>query len=125
MCFLSMFAQLFVYVCVLCMYCCLVTKSCRTFAIPWTIACQVPLSMGFSRQFSRIELPFSSPGDHPRPAIKLKSLALAGRVFTTEPPWKPLCVYTYVKIHRTGHAHTHANVLILLYDNFFKSVKTN
>ena len=28
----------------------LVTKSCLTLAIPWTIAHQVPLSMGFSRQ---------------------------------------------------------------------------
>ena len=27
----------------------LVTKSCLTLAIPWSIACQVPLSMGFSR----------------------------------------------------------------------------
>ena len=28
----------------------LVAKSCLTFAIPWTVACQGPLSMGFSRQ---------------------------------------------------------------------------
>ena len=28
----------------------LVAKSCRTLAIPGTIACQAPLSMGFSRQ---------------------------------------------------------------------------
>ena len=28
----------------------LVTKSCLTLATPWTIACQAPLSMGFSRQ---------------------------------------------------------------------------
>ena len=28
----------------------LVTKLCLTPAIPWTIACQAPLSMGFSRQ---------------------------------------------------------------------------
>ena len=30
--------------------CCLVTKLCPTFATPWTVACQAPLSMGFSRQ---------------------------------------------------------------------------
>ena len=28
----------------------LVAKSCLTLAIPWTVACQAPLSMGFSRQ---------------------------------------------------------------------------
>ena len=26
--------------------CCLVTKSCKTLETPWTIACQVPLSVG-------------------------------------------------------------------------------
>ena len=29
--------------------CCLVTKSCQLFAIPWALAVQAPLSMGFSR----------------------------------------------------------------------------
>ena len=28
----------------------LVAKSCPTLATPWTVACKVPLSMGFSRQ---------------------------------------------------------------------------
>ena len=28
----------------------LVAKLCLTLAIPWTIACQAPLSIGFSRQ---------------------------------------------------------------------------
>ena len=28
----------------------LVAKLCMTLAIPWTIACQAPLSLGFSRQ---------------------------------------------------------------------------
>jgi len=27
----------------------LVSKSCPTLAIPWTVACQAPLSVGFSR----------------------------------------------------------------------------
>ena len=27
----------------------LVTKSCLTLVTPWTVACEVPLSMGFSR----------------------------------------------------------------------------
>ena len=28
----------------------LVTKSCLTLETPWTVVCQAPLSMGFSRQ---------------------------------------------------------------------------
>ena len=34
-------------------------------------------------------LPFPSPGDLPIPGIKPTSPALAGRLFTTEPPRKP------------------------------------
>ena len=36
----------------------------------WTIACQAPLSMGFSRQESWNELPCPSPGNLPVPGIK-------------------------------------------------------
>ena len=55
----------------------------------WTVACQAALSMGFSRQEYWSVLPFPSPGDLPDPGIKLTSLALANRFFTTEPPGKP------------------------------------
>ena len=44
----------------------LVTKSCPTLAIPWGVACQAPLSMGFSRQEYWSGLPFPSP----RPYLK-------------------------------------------------------
>ena len=59
-------------------------------ATPWTIACQAPLSMGFSRQKYWSGLPFLPPGDLPDPEIKPKSPALAGGFFTTEPPGKPI-----------------------------------
>ena len=36
----------------------LVSKLCPTLATPWTIACQAPLSMGFSRQEYWSRLPF-------------------------------------------------------------------
>ena len=55
----------------------------------WTIAHQAPLSVGFSRQEYWSELPFPSPGDLPSPGVEPMSPALAGRVFTTEPPGKP------------------------------------
>ena len=35
----------------------------QLFVTPWTIAYQVPLSMGFSRQEYWSELPFPSPGE--------------------------------------------------------------
>ena len=39
----------------------LVIKSCPTLATPWTLASQVPLLMGFSRQEYWSGLPFPSP----------------------------------------------------------------
>ena len=60
-------------------------------AILWTIACQAPLSMGFSRQEYCSGLPCPSPGDLPDPGIKpigLMSSALAGGSFTTSAMWE-------------------------------------
>ena len=68
----------------------LVPKSCPTLAVLWTVACQAPLSMGFSRQEYWSGLPFPFPGDLSHPEIEPKSPALAGGFFTTEPPGKPL-----------------------------------
>ena len=47
-----------------------------TVSTPWTIACQAPLSMDFSRQEYWSGLPCSSPGDLPDPGIKPWSPAL-------------------------------------------------
>ena len=51
-----------------------------------SVACQAPLSMGFSRN----GLLYPSSGDLPNPGIKPRSPALVGRFFTTQPVWKPL-----------------------------------
>ena len=48
----------------------LVIKSCPTLAIPWTVACQAPLSMGFSRREYWSGLSFPSPEDLPNPGIE-------------------------------------------------------
>ena len=40
------------------------------FATPWTVACQVPLSMGFPRQKYWSGLLFPPPGDLPDPGIE-------------------------------------------------------
>ena len=71
--------------------CVLSRLSCvQLFSTPWTVACQVPLSTEFSRQYYS-GLPCPSPGDVPNPGIKPRSPALAGEFFTTESPEKPGC----------------------------------
>ena len=42
----------------------------QLFATPWTVACQPPLSMRFSRQEYWSGLPCSPPRDLPNPGIK-------------------------------------------------------
>ena len=49
-----------------------------SFATPRTVACQVPLSMGFLRQEYLSGLPFPSPGNLPISGIELASPALVG-----------------------------------------------
>ena len=61
----------------------------QLFATPWTVTCQVPLSMGFPRQEYWSGLPFLSPRDLPDPGVEPASPAFAGGFFTTEPPGKP------------------------------------
>ena len=61
-------------------------KLLQSCAMLWTVACQTPLSMGFSKQEYWSELPCPPPGDLPEPGIKpvsLTSPALAGGFFTT------------------------------------------
>ena len=47
-----------------------------SFATPWIIARQAPLSMGFPRQEYLSGLPFPPPGDRPDPGIEPASPAL-------------------------------------------------
>ena len=91
------------------------TKSCPTLATPWTVACQVPLSMGFSRQQHWSGLLFPSPGDPPGPRIKPGSPALQTGSLPTELWGKPsfhlkdaglsLTINT-VSYHPWRHRHT-------------------
>ena len=67
----------------------LVAKSCPTLAIPWPVACQAPLFMGFSRQEYWSGLPFPSPGDLPDPGIEPGSPASEADSLPTELQGKP------------------------------------
>ena len=60
------------------------------FATKWTVVCQAPLSMGFSRQEYWSGFPFPSPGDVPNPGIKSRSPALQTDPLPSESPGKPL-----------------------------------
>ena len=64
-------------------------KSCLTLATLWTVACQPPLSLGFSKQEYCSGLPFPSPGDLPDPGIKPRSQALQADSLPTELRRKP------------------------------------
>ena len=66
-------------------YACILSHV-RLFAIPWTVARQAPLSMGFSRQEYWSGLPFSPPGESSQPRDQT---LLAGRFLMTELPGKP------------------------------------
>ena len=46
----------------------------RLFMTPWTVTCQAPLSMEFSKQRYWSGFPFLFPGDRPCPGIKPASL---------------------------------------------------
>ena len=80
---------------------CVQLLSCvQLFATPWTVAHQVPLSMGFPRQEFWSGLPIPNPDDLPNPGIKLASLAspaLAAGFLTTSNTWEikwklPSCI---------------------------------
>ena len=64
----------------------------QLFVTPWTVAWQVPLSMGFSRHEYWRGLPCPSPGDLPNPGIKsrdLHHLHWQSGSLTLAPPGKP------------------------------------
>ena len=65
----------------------LVAQSC---AIPWTVARQAPLSMGFSRQEFWSGLSFPPPRHLINSGTEPVSPALGDGFFTTEPLGKPL-----------------------------------
>ena len=58
------------------------------FATPWTVACQAPLPMEFSRQEYWSGLLFPSPGDIPNPGIEPGSLASQADSLSSKPPEK-------------------------------------
>ena len=76
--------------------------------MPWTVAHQASLSMGFYRQQYWSGLPFPSPGDLSHPGIEPESPSLASGFFITEIPGKPLCItqdVSFLVCFLTGHSY--------------------
>ena len=80
-------------------YECLVASVMSDSVAMWTVACQAPLSMGFSKQEYQSGLPCSSSGDltdqGSNPCIM--SPALTGRFFTTSATRE---AYIYIYIYK-------------------------
>ena len=88
--FFSSFQNNFTYTCVI-LHPLLSFSHVLLFLILWTVACQAPLSIGFSRQEYWDGLLFPTPGDLPNPEIKpasFKSPALPTGFFTTSATWE-------------------------------------
>ena len=64
-------------------------QSCHSVATPWTVACQAPLSMGFSKQEYWSGVPFPSPGHLPNPGMEPRSPPLQADSLPSELPGKP------------------------------------
>ena len=64
----------------------------QLFATLWTVACQAPLSMEFSRQEYWTGLLFPSPGDFSDPGIEPRSPALQAESLPSEPPGTLTCL---------------------------------
>ena len=68
---------------------------------PWTVACQAPLSMGFSRHEYWSGLPFPFPEDLPNLGIEpvsLMSPSLAGGSLPLAPPRKSVSYFSVLLI---------------------------
>ena len=77
--------------CCLSLCCAYSLSHVRPFVTPWTVPCQAPLSMGFSRQEYWSGLLRPPPGDLPNPGFEpgsLMSPALTGRIFTASATWE-------------------------------------
>ena len=62
----------------------------NSYAMPWMVTHQVPLSKGFSQQEYWSGLPFPSPGDLSNPGIEPGSPALQAHSLPAEPCGKPM-----------------------------------
>ena len=94
------------------------------FAIPWTVACQAPLSMGYPRQEYWSGLPFPSPGDLPSflgreplsPAWQVDSLSLShlgSSLYTYTCMYDTIYIHMYI-VHTCAHTYAKHTCIICM-----------
>ena len=79
-------------------------------ATPWTVACQAPMSMGFSRQEYLLQGFFPTQGS----CVSYVS-ELAGGFFTTNAAWEGICFYSflpYLSLKSGSEQSLHFEVII-------------
>ena len=81
-------------------YYCLMTKTCLTLFQPHGLQpTRLLCPWDFPGKNTGVSgLPFPSPGDLPNPAIKLTCPTLAGRFFTTKPPYYLFVIWQLSKL---------------------------
>ena len=75
---------------------CYLLSHVRLFATPWTVACQAPLSVGFSREEYWSGLPFPSLEDLPDSGIKPGSPTLQADPLPSELAGKPIFYHIWI-----------------------------
>ena len=73
----------------------------QLFATPWTVACQTPLTVGFSRQEYWGRLPCPPPGDLPNLETEPRSITLQADSLPSEPSGKPKAPSIYCEAQGT------------------------
>ena len=77
----------------------------------WTVSCQAPLSVGFSRQEYWSGLPCPLPGDLSNPGMEIRSPALQVDSLLTKSPGKPNLV---TSPNPSGSSYRYRHIQILL-----------
>ena len=68
--FFFSFLKIFIWLCGSYLWCASILSRVQLFLTSWTVACQAPLFLGFSKQGYWSGLPFPPPGDLPNTGIK-------------------------------------------------------
>ena len=82
---------------------------------PWTVACQAPLSMGFSRQEDWSEFPCPPPGDLPNPGVELRSPTVQEDSVSTESPEKLNYRVVLIAAVEQSDSVTHTHTCVLFH----------
>ena len=90
-----------------CLCICVLLTCIQLFATPWTVACQTPLSTGFSRQeyfsvYTGVGSHSLLQGTFPTPGIEHRSPALQADPLPSEPPGKPSGAHILHNFHQGG-----------------------